>query len=85
MNRAIDHTTAVVTEGTPEVGNLASILGLEHDEADYGIVTEVVGQEVKVAWFKKVVRRKRDHKVNKNHRAADRVVAAYILDSTLNS
>jgi len=83
MNKAIDHTTAVITEGTPEVGNLARVLGLKHDEADYGIVTEVVGQEVKVAWFKKVQRHKRAHNENKNNRAADRVVAAYELDAAL--
>ena len=81
MNKAIDHTIETVTEGTPEVGNLASVLGLKHDSADYGIVTEVVGQEVKVAWFKKVLRCKRAHRENKNNRAADRVVAAQVMDA----
>ena len=83
MNKAFDHTVEIVTEGTPEVGNLASVLGLQHDEADYGIITEVVGQEVKVAWFKKVSRRKRAHRENKNNRAADRVVATYTLEAAL--
>lgn len=83
MNRAIDHTTAVVTEGTPEVGNLASVLDLKHDSADYGIITEVIGQEVKVAWFKKVQRRKRARRENLNNRAADRIVAAYELEAAL--
>ena len=81
MNKVIDHTTHTVTGA--EVGNLASVLGLEHDEADYGIVTEVVGQEVKIAWFKKVVRRKRAHRENKRNRAADRIVAAYTLEAAL--
>ena len=81
MNKAIDYTIEIVTEGTPEVGNLASVLGLQHDEADYGIITEVVGQEVKVAWFKKVSRRKRAHRENKNNQAAHRIAAAQVMEA----
>lgn len=83
MNKAIDHTIETVTEGTPEVGNLASVLGLEHDSADYGIVTEVVGQEVKVAWFRKVKRHRRAHRENLKNNAAHRVVAKYKLEAAL--
>jgi len=90
MNQVLTKTQETIErpEYTPEVGNLAGVLGLSYPGAAYGIVTEVDDSQavsgiylVKITWFAPKATRKRAHQENQRSNAARRVAVCDRLDA----